>query len=615
MGRPLWAALAVFSAASIVNPAASGVLASATAPAVRLSAPVGALSPSSPLSVGFSWSGRVKGMEAFFVVYPRIGSRSALAAVSSQGPLGTPLVLTTPQPLSRLGSARKFVLSVAKPLAGAACGSQCAGVYPIELRISDANTGVTAGQLLLTVPFLPPSTAADPLKLAVTVQVRPQAYTRGLLDSLRTSLQTPYVFSYTLEGAPGTSYGALLADSRTLPASPYHQRVLSPYAPTYGSCERALGSLASLSTSLALSAGINGSGPVVLDPFPPSAKQLAEMAGQGRSGLILPDSLLSSFSQVLSLSSPVKFGSYSALGNGAVLGAELAKAGTPAGYQRLISDVAQFYLEAPSEPGRVAAFTDVVGNAAQLGQLDTSLSRLGRASFVSLVSASQALAAPPIPALTTGLFLPASRGCELSLHSLPHYAKHLAAFVSAAGGLPTSIESMVGDLQLAVSTSEGEAGRAAAVRRLASAVKTASNSVGVSGSTTITLTSHSASLPITVISKLSYPVRLTMSLNSSKLSFPGGSSRSVDLHSSTATVSISVVAKTLGSFPAAVVFRSPSGQVVATTSILIDSTGFSAVGVVLTVAAVMVFVAWWIRTLRASRTARRRGGDGDSPED
>ncbi len=618
IAKPLWATLAAIATiatlatASLASPPPSAL--ASDHPSVQLSAPVGSLSPGSPLSVNFSWGGRVRGMEAFFVVYSRIESRSALASLSSQGPLGNPLALTNPQPLARLGSRGRFTLRAANPLATTGCGTQCAGVYPVELRVADARTGATAGQMLLTVPVLPPSTAANPLKLAVTVQVRPPAYSRGLLRSLRTSLETPYTYSYTLEGAPGTSYSALLADSRALPASPYHQRVLSPYAPTYGSCERYLPPLLALSSSLALSGGVNGSGPVVLDPLPPSSSQLAGLVKQGKSEMIVPDSLLASFSPVLSLSSPVRFSSYSAAGTSALLGSELAGSGTPAGYQRLISDVAQFYLEAPGKPGRVALATEVVSNAAQFGWLDAGLARLSQTPFVSLVSAPQALAAAPIQATSTGLFLPSSKSCPLKLDRLRRYAGPIEALSSAAGGFPEPVQSMVGYLQIAGSTAQGAGGRAAATRRLQSAVKAASGSVGVTGSTTITLTSQTASLPITVESSLPYRVKLTMSLNSSKLSFPAGSSRSIELNSSTATVSIPVVVKALGSFPATVYFRSPSGRVVATTSILIDSTGFSVVGVVLTVAAVAVFVAWWIRTLRASRTARR-GANGAASQD
>jgi hypothetical protein len=62
-----------------------------------------------------------------------------------------------------------------------------------------------------------------------------------------------------------------------------------------------------------------------------------------------------------------------------------------------------------------------------------------------------------------------------------------------------------------------------------------------------------------------------------------------------------VVVKALGTFAASAVVSAPNGAVLVTSNLTVHSTGFSTVGVVLTVGAALVLVSWWVRTARHHR--------------
>ncbi|MGH9046038.1 MAG: DUF6049 family protein, partial [Acidimicrobiales bacterium] len=123
---------------------------------------------------------------------------------------------------------------------------------------------------------------------------------------------------------------------------------------------------------------------------------------------------------------------------------------------------------------------------------------------------------------------------------------------------------------------------------------------------TVTLTARTASIPITIVSTASYPVRAVLTLSSPKLQFPDGASRSVLIDHPTTPLQIEVRARTSGDLPLAFTLTSlDGGLVIERGRFTVRSTATSIVGIVLTLVAALVLLAWWARTWRRGRQQRR----------
>jgi hypothetical protein len=121
----------------------------------------------------------------------------------------------------------------------------------------------------------------------------------------------------------------------------------------------------------------------------------------------------------------------------------------------------------------------------------------------------------------------------------------------------------------------------------------------------ITLTATGATtIPITVFSNAPYSVRGILQLASPRISFP----RAALPFTLTGPVhSVRVPARALvnGDLPLKVQLISPDHNIVlARAEITVRVTGFSGVGIALTVLAVLVLCVWWIRTARRRRAPR-----------
>ena len=140
----------------------------------------------------------------------------------------------------------------------------------------------------------------------------------------------------------------------------------------------------------------------------------------------------------------------------------------------------------------------------------------------------------------------------------------------------------------------------------------------VAGDQSITLTSQKGRVPVTIISDAPYPVTGTLTLTSDKLTFPDGQSQRVTLlPSHTNNFYVNVQTRASGLFKVDVTLHSPAGGLtLASGQVSVRSTATSVVGVILSLGAVAVLLAWWLRTSRKRRAARRaeEAGDGDPSE-
>ncbi len=130
--------------------------------------------------------------------------------------------------------------------------------------------------------------------------------------------------------------------------------------------------------------------------------------------------------------------------------------------------------------------------------------------------------------------------------------------------------------------------------------------IDVPRSRSITLTARNGEIPVTILNKTDYPVRLQVQIVSDKLEFPGGAVRHIDLARRNTTERFLVEARASGAFSLRVNLVSPDGALVLGRSRLtVRSTAASGVGVILSAGAGGFLLLWWASHHRRGRRSRR----------
>ena len=111
----------------------------------------------------------------------------------------------------------------------------------------------------------------------------------------------------------------------------------------------------------------------------------------------------------------------------------------------------------------------------------------------------------------------------------------------------------------------------------------------------ITLTSRSGVIPLTIRNEADYPVNVRVSLRSPGLEFLGGARRDVTLEPPGESFSFPVRAQTTGRFGVAIEVQTPAGDPIASSSIVVRSTAYNRVALVLTIGAAVFLAVWWGR--------------------
>jgi hypothetical protein len=116
-----------------------------------------------------------------------------------------------------------------------------------------------------------------------------------------------------------------------------------------------------------------------------------------------------------------------------------------------------------------------------------------------------------------------------------------------------------------------------------------------SESLVVTLTSRGGLIPLTIQNEAGYPVRVRIALQSPKLEFLDGASRSVLLEPPGQHFDFSVRAQTTGRFPVSVEVQTPDGTPIAASTIVVRSTAYNRVALILTIGAALFLAVWWGR--------------------
>jgi hypothetical protein len=131
----------------------------------------------------------------------------------------------------------------------------------------------------------------------------------------------------------------------------------------------------------------------------------------------------------------------------------------------------------------------------------------------------------------------------------------------------------------------------------------------------LTLTSNSATIPVTLSSRQSNNnLKVKIVLESNALDFKHNNFKIVVLNKAQTTTYFSVTARGTGSFPVDVVIESPANSLVLLRSkIIVNSNQFSLLGIILSIAAILLLLYWWISVIykkwrgKKQRRLRRLG--------
>jgi Family of unknown function (DUF6049) len=113
--------------------------------------------------------------------------------------------------------------------------------------------------------------------------------------------------------------------------------------------------------------------------------------------------------------------------------------------------------------------------------------------------------------------------------------------------------------------------------------------------TTVRLTSRNGPIPLTIHSRADYPMRVALVLQSPRLEFLGGARREVTLSQAAQQVIFQVRAQTTGRFPVEVLLETPDGGPITASSIVVRSTAYNRVALIVTIGAALFLAAWWGR--------------------
>lgn len=130
--------------------------------------------------------------------------------------------------------------------------------------------------------------------------------------------------------------------------------------------------------------------------------------------------------------------------------------------------------------------------------------------------------------------------------------------------------------------------------------------IGMPDRGAITLPSRDGVIPLTLVNNTGEVATVVVTFASDKLEFPDGGRMELTLTEPQTPIEVPVRALASGAFPLEMSLESPDGRTLFVESrYTVRSTAVSGLGIVLSVTAVVVLGAWWIRTARRARAAHR----------
>ena len=590
-------------------------------------------------------------VELAVAVYRRVTSRSEFGRTLSDPLRGNPITTVPPTRLSDLTRDAAGAVVVRLPIQDPNLPVDPArlrlareGVYPVRVELREAGGGGTlAGLATHMVYTRPPQPGGYPLQVAMVLPVhasptlRPDGRrvlperTADNLAALAHSLAAYPDVGLTMQPTPETLVALSTSESDE------HRETLAALVASTTGRQIAAGTYVPVTMSSFAAAGLASEAVVQLDRGSevieeilgtrPDARTWVADDGLDERGtsllrqqqvdrLVVPEARLEPVELPITLTQPFELDARAvrrpiALSGDSGLVAHFSPTDDPVlSAHHLLADLAVVYQDRPSRP-RVVVVAPPRSWLANRAFLDTVLSGLSTSTIVRGATLDDAFATVQPATTTAGAplvrrFVPAGDPPALPASDILAARRQLVAFAS----MLTPDNALDDRMEQLLLLSEGAGLRSARRRQflegLDSRVRSQTSAVLVPGHRSITLTARNGEIPVTVLSKTGYPLKVQIRVDSDKLDFPKGAVRSVDLTRRSTTERFSVRARTSGSFPLRVTLLSPDGELeLGASRFTVRSTAASGVGVVLSVGAGTFLLVWWARHLVRGRRNRR----------
>ena len=590
-----------------------------------------------------------KDVEVAVAVYRRVTSRSEFNRTLEGRPRTAPLSVTS-TPLAELATDAAGAVVVRLPVQDPAQPPEwpklrlgAEGVYPVRVELREVGGGDSLADLVTHLVYAnPPAQGGRPLTVALVLPIhaplalQPDGRRRlapGPAESFRAlagSLTANPRVALTLAPTPETLQALYTSPNDA------DRHAVRELARGLTGRQVAAGTYVPVNLTALTAAGLGGEAVAQLDrgsdmiertlgvrPDPSTwllderldERAIQHLRQQRSDRLVLPEAVLQPLDMPITLAQPFEL-DVRAVRRPKVLAADGGLASHFGGddpvlaAHRILADLATVYLDRPGRPRAVVVQAPRSWQATTRF-LDTLLGGL---------AASPVLAAAPLdaafdtPAATTTSGAPLAR----QLVRPPAGAGALpAAPVQAARDRLTAFSGMLGPenpldehLEELLLTSQGAElrprQRSAYLDGVQDGIDRELKLIDVPRDRSITLTARTGEVPVTILTRTGYPVRLQVQVASDKLEFPGGAVRELDLTRRNTTERFSVRARASGTFPLRVNLVSPDGSLVLGRSRLtVRSSAASGVGVVLSVGAILFLLLWWGRHQVRGRRNRR----------
>jgi hypothetical protein len=279
----------------------------------------------------------------------------------------------------------------------------------------------------------------------------------------------------------------------------------------------------------------------------------------------------------------------------------------------MIAETASSYLELPSFGSERVLVIDSPVRMAPTS-LAAAIDGLSTAPWVRMRSATETLTILP----PQGAVLP-----------LPAFVRPDQSFLAGARAARTALSTLDSILVqrlpnsdeydrnlLAAESSEWQTDAAAGLRlarHLRSTVLNILSGIQVGAGRRVTLTSQSGSVPVTVINRNPFPVRLRVRVESAKVAFPDGATKFKQVDPPNVTLDFTVLARAAGSFPLDVRLETPDGaHLIGRGSVILRSSVVSTVALLVVGGSTLFLLLAWGRRSR-KRTKAAAGASAAAP--
>ena len=522
-----------------------------------------------------------------------------------------------------------------------------AGVYPVRVELGEQGGGRVLASFVTHLVYMPDPVEGPQLSLAwvTPVHARPGTQPSGVrrlpaaaasaLATLAIELEQRPDLPMTIKPTPETldslGPGSRSADPETLERlqrvvrHSRRQVVGDSYVPVPLSIftgplqDEASASLATGNERLDALLGQSPDGRTRIVSNGVTEAGLARLRDQQVDKVVLPESLLTPVpGQRVTLALPFELGArqgrrvQAAASDDALAAHFRAGSGAVLAAHQLLADLAVIYFDSPGRTRGVVAVpprTWVPGAAFLAAFLDG----LTSAPIVEPVTLDELFAIGPATSgrnrpLVRTLRADAPAGASSPVAAIQSARARLDAFGTILDpGEP--IHARLDRTLLVAPSLDLRAGeRSAYANGVVRIVTNELRRVGGPAQRSITLTARRGRIPVTVQKDVGYPVRIVIRVEGDQLQFPGGSTRALRLTRRNTTELFTVQARSSGAFPLTVTLESPDGRLTLSTSrFTVRSTAASGLGLVLSIGAGAVLLAWWARSF----SKRRRGATVD----